>query len=365
MALIDDQLEKAMDYYRDENLDEAKNIYDMILAQDPNNQEALDWRGEIAIQQDDYELAAKYLQRSKDLYPADFEENCKLGLAYYEISEAEHAVDTLFEAISIDGTDLVSHSNLGKALYDLYAAGMQEKAQKIASIWASNFPEQPDAAHMGAAVAGFPAPERANDAYVADVFNDFAPDFEQKLEELGYQAPELLRNLVEEIVEPAPKSQTILDAGCGTGLCAPLLSPWAEKLDGVDLSPGMLEKAEERDQYDSLVEEELVTYLRSYLRHYDLIVAADVFCYFGDLEEAFEAAAQSLKKDGYLTFSLECEDVINYALKPSGRYSHAHDYVINCLRKCGFDVTCVKQDILRWEYGQEVNGILVLAKKTS
>ena len=35
----------------------------------------------------------------------------------------------------------------------------------------------------------------------------------------------------------------MLDAGCGTGLCGPLLKPFAGRLDGVDLSPRMLAKA--------------------------------------------------------------------------------------------------------------------------
>ena len=34
----------------------------------------------------------------------------------------------------------------------------------------------------------------------------------------------------------------VLDLGCGTGLCGPLLRPYARALAGVDLSPQMLER---------------------------------------------------------------------------------------------------------------------------
>ncbi|MTI09591.1 methyltransferase domain-containing protein [Curvivirga aplysinae] len=368
MASIELDLETAMDHYREGELDAAKAIYDEILKSHPDNQEALDWRGEIAIQQDEYEIASECLGRSKELYPQDFDENCKLGLAYYELSEAELAVDTLKEAIDLDADDLVSHSNLGKSLYDLYNAGLtiphlKEKAQRIALDWVTKFPEQPDAAHMGAAVAGLPAPERANDAYVADVFNDFAPDFEDKLEELGYQAPKLLHQLLQDQLAPEGQKLSVLDAGCGTGLCGPLLRPWASKLHGVDLSPGMLEKASDKGDYDALDEAELTGFMNDHRMQYELVVAADVFCYFGDLEEIFAASHECLKSNGHLAFSLECKKVINYELHASGRYSHAEDYVLNCLRKTGFNLIRKEQAVLRWEYGNEVNGIIVLAQK--
>ena len=38
----------------------------------------------------------------------------------------------------------------------------------------------------------------------------------------------------------------MLDAGCGTGLCGPLIAPHARRLVGVDLSGQMLAHARER-----------------------------------------------------------------------------------------------------------------------
>ena len=47
-----------------------------------------------------------------------------------------------------------------------------------------------------------------------------------------------------ERIEGAPRGELeIVDAGCGTGLLAPHLRPYARRLVGVDLSPKMLEKA--------------------------------------------------------------------------------------------------------------------------
>ena len=53
----------------------------------------------------------------------------------------------------------------------------------------------------------------------------------------------------------------MLDAGCGTGLCGPLIAPYARRLVGVDLSERMLAQARARDVYDELVKGELTAYL--------------------------------------------------------------------------------------------------------
>ena len=58
------------------------------------------------------------------------------------------------------------------------------------------------------------------------------------------------------------KSLDVLDAGCGTGLCGPLVAPYARRLSGVDLSAGMLARAKEKNVYDALVQGELTEYLR-------------------------------------------------------------------------------------------------------
>lgn len=52
-----------------------------------------------------------------------------------------------------------------------------------------------------------------------------------------------------------------VDLGCGTGLMGPLLRPHTQQLAGVDLSAGMVQKARERGCYDELAVDELVQFL--------------------------------------------------------------------------------------------------------
>lgn len=63
------------------------------------------------------------------------------------------------------------------------------------------------------------------------------------------RTPELLFNLACPYLTDEMK---ILDLGCGTGLDAQLYRPFAKKLTGVDISPKMVEKAEEKNIYDAL-----------------------------------------------------------------------------------------------------------------
>ena len=81
------------------------------------------------------------------------------------------------------------------------------------------------------------------------------------------------------------KRLDVLDAGCGTGLCGPLVAPYARRLVGVDLSEGMLVHAKEKNVYHALMKAELTDYLHDNSEAFDLIVSADTLVYFGDLRE--------------------------------------------------------------------------------
>jgi predicted TPR repeat methyltransferase len=159
----------------------------------------------------------------------------------------------------------------------------------------------------------------------------------------------------------------VLDAGCGTGLCGPLLKPYVKRLIGVDLSSGMLNKARGRALYDDLVEADLVTYLNGCHACFDLIVSADTLVYFGDLQPFLQSAQKALKRAGNLVFTLEkCEEAADngYKLNFHGRYSHTHDYVKEALDFSGFAMQSAESVVLRKESGQPVIGMLVVAGLT-
>ena len=118
----------------------------------------------------------------------------------------------------------------------------------------------------------------------------------------------------------------MLDAGCGTGLCGPLVKPYARSLVGVDLSTGMLTKAQQKQVYDRLVKDELTHFLQARHAEFDLILSADTLVYFGPLEEVAAAASGALRPGGQFVFTLEelvaPPDGVEFHIETHGRYSH-------------------------------------------
>ncbi|MFC5354872.1 tetratricopeptide repeat protein [Azospirillum himalayense] len=259
-----------------------------------------------------------------------------------------------------------AHDNLSGALYLLHEAGRHEEAACLARRWLRDHPDHPVARHIGAAIAGLDAGERASDAYVRQVFDLFAGEFDDKLlGELGYRAPTLLADALAEAGIVPDGTLNVLDAGCGTGLCGPFLRGPARRLVGVDLSPGMLERAAARGLYDALEEAELGAFLAGHPVAFELIVAADVLCYFGALGEVLARAAAALRPGGRLAFTVERleEGGAPWRVSPHGRYAHTEGHVRDCLTTAGLSVRRLAQDTLRHESGEPVAGLVVLAAR--
>ncbi|CAO3378230.1 tetratricopeptide repeat protein [Azospirillum argentinense] len=259
-----------------------------------------------------------------------------------------------------------AHDNLSGALYLLYEAGRHEEAACFAKLWLRDHPDHPVARHIGAAIAGLDANERASDAYVRQVFDLFAEEFDDKLlGELGYRAPTLLAEAVREAGIAGGANLDVLDAGCGTGLCGPLLRGAARTLVGVDLSPGMLERAAARGLYDALEEAELGAFLSERPTAFDLIVAADVLCYFGALDGVLAQAAAALRPGGSLAFTVERleEGGAPWRVGPHGRYAHTEGHLRDALGAAGLAILSLAPDTLRHESGAPVAGLVVLAAR--
>lgn len=244
--------------------------------------------------------------------------------------------------------------------------GQPEKAVTLCEEWLKAEPDDPFASHTLAAVSGRDVPARASDAYVQKVFDSFSASFEAKLAQLHYQAPALVAGrLVSAGLSPA-RALDVLDAGCGTGLCGPLVAPYARRLEGIDLSEGMLAHAREKNVYDELVRTELTAYLQDHHDAYDLIVSADTLVYFGALDDVAGAAAGALRSGGRLIFTVEeaTEDAApaTYCIKPHGRYNHRAAYVGRVFADAGLEVDIARAE-LRMENGLPVAGLVVMATK--
>ncbi|RUL77706.1 tetratricopeptide repeat protein [Dyella choica] len=277
----------------------------------------------------------------------------------------EQSVQCFRKAYELDRHNLRALESLGMSLYTLNRI---KEAVQVYRDWLAREPDHPVPRHMLAACGGAQAPLRAADDYVRQVFDAFADSFdEQLLKNLGYRAPQVLADALGGMLTGAAGAFEVLDAGCGTGLCEPLLRPYARRLVGVDLSGGMIEKARLRGGYDELEVAELTGYLQAHPAAYDIVFSADTLEYFGELREVLEAAHAALRPGGWLAFTVEVaqgeDDRVDLA--PSGRYQHTHCHVERALSSAGYSQVSIGTDTLRKEGGQPVAGWVVLAQRTA
>ena len=99
------------------------------------------------------------------------------------------------------------------------------------------------------------------------------------------------------------KTLDILDIGCGTGGAGAWLKDYARSIVGVDISDKMVELARKKMLYQELHVQPLDIYLEACTKSFDLVVAADVFSYVGELEETFKQV--SVNDTIYVSLSKE------------------------------------------------------------
>ncbi|MCQ4161043.1 methyltransferase domain-containing protein, partial [Roseomonas sp. GC11] len=206
-------------------------------------------------------------------------------------------------------------------------------------------------------------PERAPAAYVRDLFDQYAPRFTEDLtQRLGYRTPQALAALLVAQGLAADASRDVLDLGCGTGLSGLALAPFARRLEGLDLSPRMLAEAARLGCYAALHEADLLDFLPRHPAAWDLVAAADVLNYLGNLAPALAATAAALRPGGLAAFSIETGDQAPYALGEGMRYRHHPAHLRGLCAAAGLVVQAEAEAVLRQERGVPVPGLLLVLR---
>jgi predicted TPR repeat methyltransferase len=205
-------------------------------------------------------------------------------------------------------------------------------------------------------------------AYVRTLFDQYAPKFESALiDDLGYRAPALLFKAVLSARAAARKPaffKRALDLGCGTGLAARAFAKEVDEFIGIDLSPGMVERARATGLYAQLEVADMVQGLKSKPHAgADLVLAADAMVYLPDLAPVLQEIQRVLVAGGLLAFSLERHDGDGVVIGEGLRYAHGANYVRAAVKEAGLNVLRSEEVSARNEDNRPVPGLVVVAEK--
>lgn len=344
----------------DARLDGAIGAFRRAIELDPRHANAHSNLGVLLRASGLVDDAERAYRTTLELQPTHVDAWTNLGVLLDGLGRSAEAAACFSRALTLRPR----HPNTRRLLVVAHCAlGQIDAATRILREWLDEAPGDPVAQHMLAACTGVAVPSRASDAFVTQTFDAFAATFEAKLARLAYRAPSLVGAALADGGLVPGAALDVLDVGCGTGLCGPIVSPYARRLVGVDLSAGMLAHARRKGLYHELVQEELTAYLGRHARAFDLIVSADALVYVGVLDDVVENAARALRPGGRLVFTLERlgdRAGVDVRLERHGRYGHARAHVEQLLAAHGFAVELQEAE-LRLESGTPVAGLVVVA----
>ncbi|MDR7271048.1 putative TPR repeat methyltransferase [Pelomonas saccharophila] len=394
MAAKPSDFDQGLALHQQGRLAEAEQHYRRVLRTAPTHFDALHLLGALCGQTDRFDEALTLLKRALAQRPDSAPALNNLGNTLGSLGRHQEAVQAFERALAVRPEDAKALRNRGTSL-----RALERPVEALASFDAALAlqPRYPEALigraeclltlhRRGQAIEAFQqalalgkdvdqiqyalaalgvgsAPSAAPAGYVEALFDMYAHNFDDHLvKTLGYRTPELLCAELQH-ADP-PRGGEVIDLGCGTGLCGPLLRPLAGRLTGVDLSGLMLAKARELDLYDELVQGDIAAALQGQARRFDIAVAADVFVYIGDLEAVFTATAAALRSGGLFAFSVEaCEDGSDFSLGAKRRYAHSLAYLQRLAATHGFTPESSTRCAIRKESDEAVDGLLVVMRR--
>lgn len=318
--------QRAMTLGHLERDDEAIRGFDALLALEPGHAEAWLRRGQSLLRLNRHEDALASWQKALDLDPTLAEAWTHRGALFAELQRYDEAAEAFEQAIAHGGDPQINR---------FFLAGLNRS----------------------------PQPSAAPRPYVETMFDDYAEAFDAHLVEvLRYGAHNILIERLR--VLRSHRFERALDLGCGTGLCGVLLQPIVETIDGVDLSSNMLEKASARNLYATLFHADAGEHLHATDRRYDLVVAADVFIYIGDLSSVFAGVQRLLEPGGAFCFTTEMNDGDgDYALRTTLRYAHSEAFIRRLAAGHGFTIEAIDKGPVREDQQQPIPGLFVFLTK--
>ncbi|MDP1526784.1 MAG: tetratricopeptide repeat protein [Rhodocyclaceae bacterium] len=334
-------------------LEPACDAFEAALALAPGRPSILTNLGLTYEAQGKWPAAAETLTRALASDPQHPDLWLTSGLCRLRASDVRGALQAFDQAIEIAPDFAPAWSERGSLLRELKrldeAARCFEKAIELGA--------DPELHRFYlAAVKQDPSAAEPPRIYVETLFDDYAADFDEHL--VGTLKYHGYESLVRPLIETGRRYQRVLDLGCGTGLSGKLLRGHAERLDGVDLSRAMLDRARQTGCYHDLSHADINEFLAATDQHADLVIAADVFIYLRDLAPIFHSVRRILDAGGCFAFTVELpQSADEIVLLPSLRHAHSEAYIRRLAATSGFSVRHFNTAPLRHDQTDSVRAL--------
>jgi predicted TPR repeat methyltransferase len=353
----------AMGLARQNRFSEAVPFHRQAVALNPSSADAQAALAFSLAQLAEYEEAELHYIEALRIDPLHFGARIHLGLALVDqgkIVQAFEQAEILARAETASG---FPHKIFGILLA---RAGCPDGARLCFVTHLSRHPGDRDEIAMLLATVGGELPTRATDQQLSQLYTLHAERWDKiAAGPGGYQGHRLVAAALARL--SAGHSDTILDAGCGTGLVGELLRPQVRHLVGVDMSEPMLAQARQKNVYDRLHRGELMEYMTSNPRSCDVVVSAATLIHIGKLDAVFEAVALCLRPRGLFVFTVFPNDdepsavaigILN-GLAQNGCFRHGADYIARTAAGCGLTVELLSREVHEYARKAAVPGLLV------
>jgi len=335
------------------------------LAHNPNSASLWNDRGGLLAGMGKREDALTSFNRALSLKPNCIEALSNRATILFEIDRLEDAL-VAFDAVLAFRPDLaIAWNNRGKTLTKLGRFEEAVASYDRALALKPDFTEARENRELPLFELGHTV--RSPSKYMRGLFDGFSHHYDDTmLNKLDYRGHLHVLAMTERIrhrLKPPP--WRILDLGCGTGLVGVAFRDLVKggRLDGLDVSPKMLEAAHARSMYSNLILGDLEAVLAEPGLSYDLIVSADTMTYFGDLARAFAGVVNRLEPSGFYVFASEAKSGDGWEKTKVHRYRHGQSYLRAEATRAGLDLADLFECTLRLEEGQPVLGFAVALRK--
>jgi predicted TPR repeat methyltransferase len=344
-------------------------VIDSALAQDAGDAARWNSRGSLLAGMGRSDEALESFDKALAIRPDFVEAQCNRATLFLETGRLDAALPAFDSVLIVQPQLAIGWNNRGNTLAKM--ARFEEAVTSYDRALALR-PEFADAAeNRDFALFALGRNVRGPAKYMRGLFDEFSSHYDETmLKKLNYRAHLHLRELANRVLPRGGAPWRIMDLGCGTGLAGAVFKDVTAggRLDGIDISPRMIEAARARGIYDALILDDLETELAQSGRSYNLIISADTMTYFGDLSRVFAGVAKRLEAGGFYLFASEAKPVethtgADWEQTKVHRFRHSEKYLR--AEAAAAELQCVEivSCTLRHEEHQPVAGFAVALKK--